>query len=77
MWTKWKVNIETVRSMHVGLDDSTAAFDQEVEQFLILLKLLSVRKQGRSAVQKRLNFNQTVDKLIVFIKVSKNYRPND
>lgn len=69
MWAKWKVNIKTVLSIHEGQHNFTTGFDEEIEQFLMLLKLLSIRKQGRSNVSKRLNFNQTVDKLLVFIKV--------
>lgn len=63
------MNIGTVLSMHGGVDNCVTGFDTEVEQFLMLLKLLSIRKQGRSTVPKRLNINQTVDKLIVYIKV--------
>lgn len=69
MWTEWKVNIGTVLATHVGLDNFATIFDGEVEQFLMLLKLLMIRHQGRSTVLKRLNFNETVDKLVVYNKV--------
>lgn len=68
-WTQWKGNIEAVLVKQGGLDNFATLFDKEVEQFLMLLKLLSIRTQGRSTVPKRLNFNETVDKLVVYNKV--------
>lgn len=69
MWAQWKNNIEKVLSQQGALNHISMGFDTEVEQFLMLLKLLLPRTQGRSAVSKRLNFDQAVDKLLVFVKV--------
>lgn len=70
-WARWKLDIEKVLSQHGGLQDFATTFDEEVDRFLMLLKLLPIRAQGRVTVPKRLNFNETVDRLIVYSKVLK------
>lgn len=63
------MNITSVLANQAGLDDFATLFDEEVEQFLMLLKLLPIRTQGRFTAKKRLNFNDTVDRLLVYNKV--------
>lgn len=63
------MNVEKVLGNHGGLDDFATIFNEEIEKFLMLLKLLPIRNQGRSAASKRLNFNETIDKLLIYNKV--------
>lgn len=72
----WKMNIENVLELHGGLNDFATTFDEEVDRFLMLLKLLPIRAQGRTTAAKRLNFNDTVDKLIVYRKVFSFFKSN-
>lgn len=68
-WNEWKENVENVLALLDGAKDFATLFNEDVEQFLMLLKLLPMRQQGRATVANRLNFNDTVDKLVVYVKV--------
>lgn len=70
MWSKSKENIETALRSYGSIDDFDSAFDTEIEQWLMLLKLLPLRQHGKTTSRHRLNFQQAIDKFIVFCQVS-------
>lgn len=69
-WDKFKSNIDRVLTLHQGDDDICVGFDDEVANFVKLLKLLPSKPKGRGTKRNRLNFENTVDKIFVFAKVS-------
>lgn len=70
MWLKCKDKIEPALSSYGSSEDFYTAFDTEVEQLLMLLKLLPLRQHGRTSARNRLNFNQAIEKLVVFCEVN-------
>lgn len=68
-WAQWKDNVENALDLLDGVDDFATVFNDDVEQLLMLLKLLPARQAGRPTIPNRLNFNDTVEKLVVYIKV--------
>lgn len=66
-----KDKIETVLKLHSADKDFASIYNSDVEQILMLLKLLPFRLGGRSNVPNRANFTKSIEKLIVFAKVSK------
>lgn len=71
MWAKSKENIEAALTSYGSIDDFDSAFDTEIEQLLMLLKLLPLRQHGKTTSRQRLNFQQAIDKFIVFCQVSR------
>lgn len=66
-----KDKIETVLNLHGADKDFASVYNLDVEQMLMLLKLLPFRLGGRSNVPNRANFTKSIEKLIVFAKVIK------
>lgn len=66
-----KHKIETVLKIHGADKDFASVYNSDVEQMLMLLKLLPLRLGGRSNVPNRANFTKAIEKLIVFAKVNK------
>lgn len=68
-WNKCKDNIKFVYGLHEQLNSFVTEFDEETEDFLMLLKLLAERQKGRKTQKTRLHFDKLIDKLVVFSKV--------
>lgn len=68
-WNTHKANIKFTYGLHENLDDFSTEFNEEVENFLMLLKLVAERQKGRKTNNMRLRFGQLMEKLVVFSKV--------
>lgn len=68
-WDKCKGNINNVLQLHKISNSTASGFDEEVDQFLSLLKLLPERQKGRKTAAMRLHFNDAIEKLVVYSKV--------
>lgn len=68
-WESCKKNVKTALQMHENTDDFETGFSEEIDNFLMLLKLLPERQKGRKTTRMRLNFNKMIDRLVAFSKV--------
>lgn len=67
-WDKCKEKMKFVYGLHEKTSLDTD-FDEETENFLMLLKLLTERQKGRKTQNIRLLFDKLVEKFVVFSKV--------
>lgn len=70
MWHKSKDKLEPALTTYGSIADFGTPFDSEIEEMLMLLKLLPLRQCGKTTSRHRLNFQQAIEKLIVFSQVS-------
>lgn len=68
-WSQCKENAKHVYELYGNTVGLATGFDGEVENFLLLLKVLPERQRGRKTTTKRLNFIDSIEKLVVFCKV--------
>ncbi|XP_055307444.1 uncharacterized protein LOC129571654 [Sitodiplosis mosellana] len=67
-WPLYKENVKTALIQHVADTDFATVFSPDIEDILMLLKLLPNKPRGRATSNNRLNFLESIDRLIVFGK---------
>lgn len=64
--TKWK----NILRQNKQADQYATMWSDDIDQFLIMMRLLPPGARGRNQVAQRQNFHSAIDKMIVFNKVS-------
>lgn len=70
-WQNVKGSVEHVLKLHGADKDFSCVFGTEVEQLLMLLKLLPVKQCGRKTASKRSTFIESIDKIIIYKEVKR------
>lgn len=71
IWAKYKNNIDNVITLHnhLKVDDYCMGYEYEICSILKLLKIFPNKPIRRGAKRMRMNFEETVSKMLVFAKV--------
>lgn len=68
-WPKYSSKLKNVLDSSDKSSDFATMWSEDIEQVLILLKLLPLVQTGRNTAPKRANFQEATKKLIIFSKV--------
>lgn len=63
------MNMKDILELHGAYKDFASVYPSDIEEILMLLKLLKLRQTGKSTASARLNFPLAIERLIVFAKV--------
>lgn len=69
-WENYKANIKFAYDLHDSMNEIKNDFNEEIEDFLMLLNLVADRQKGRKTKKIILHSDQLFEKLVVFSKVN-------